>query len=435
MRVADYIIERLAQENLNTLFMVTGRGVLFLSDAVARQEKIKSVSVHHEQAGAYAAMAYAQCNNSLGACLVSTGCASTNAITPVLCAWQDEIPMIVISGQNTLKETTRHTNLQIRTYGQQEADIVSVVSPITKYAVMIEDPSKIAYELDKALYLAKTGCKGPVWIDVPLDIQNMRVETDQLEHFIAPADEHQNIDVQPIIDSLKTAKRPVVMIGSGIRSSDSINQFKHFVKNCSLPVVYANSAVDVYGAEHALSMGVVSSMAGNRAANFAIQNADYVLVLGNRLTSMVVGNFPDKFARAAQIDVVDIEPKEHEKGTVNISNHYCYDLKDFLESINQHPSIKTDKSWQDKCIHWKQIFPKCPNHRKGKIPFDLYEVTDKISNCLSKDAVVVCDSGLEELIPPSVIAFHDEQRCLHPVCQGAMGYALPASAGAYLSTK
>ncbi|MBT9430784.1 MULTISPECIES: thiamine pyrophosphate-binding protein [Symbiopectobacterium] len=175
MRVSDYVMQRLHQSGVNDLFMVTGRGVLYLSDAAAKHQELNCVCVHHEQAGAYAAMAYSQVNGVLGACLVSTGCAATNAITPVLCAWQDDIPMVIISGQNTLKETVGYTGLPIRTYGQQEADIISLVKPITKYAVMIDDPTQIAVEMDKALYMAQHGRKGPVWIDIPLDIQNMRV--------------------------------------------------------------------------------------------------------------------------------------------------------------------------------------------------------------------------------------------------------------------
>ncbi len=434
MRVADYIMQRIAEQNVRHLFMVTGRGILYLSDAAAKQESLNCVCVHHEQAGAYAAMAYAQYNGNLGACLVSTGCAGTNAVTPVLCAWQDEVPMIVVSGQNTLKETVRHTGLPIRTYGQQEADIVSIVSPITKYAVMIEDPSRIVYELDKALYLAQSGRKGPVWIDVPLDVQNMRVEPEELERFFFDEKTAERPDVSGVCSSLKKAERPVVLIGGGVRSAKAVDALKTFANAWKVPVVYANSAVDVFGAENELSLGVVSSMAANRAANFAVQNADYVLVLGCRLTSMTVGGDAAKFARAAEIDIVDIDENENKKGTVAHRFLIHADVKDFLDEINKYPAIETSLKWRKKCHHWKEAFPKCPTERKGKTPMDLYEVTDALSKCLADDAVVVCDAGLEELITPSTVAFRNGQRCLHPVCQGAMGYALPAVVGAFLSS-
>ena len=435
IRVADYIMQRIAEQNVRHLFMVTGRGILYLTDAAAKQERLQCVSVHHEQAGAYAAMAYAQLNGTLGACLVSTGCAGTNAMTGVLCAWQDEVPCLFVSGQNTLKETVRYTGLPIRTYGQQEADIISLVSPITKYAVMIEDPLKIAYELDKALYLAQNGRKGPVWIDVPLDVQNMRVEPETLERFVP---EEENVfpaeeDVSFVAETLRKAKRPVILIGNGVRSAGAVEDLKSFALSYKLPVVYANSAVDIFTSDNALSLGTVSSMAANRAANFAVQNADFVLVLGNRLTSMTVGNDPEKFAREAVVAVVDIDPTEHEKKTVNISRMIKADVKAFLQALKKEKFSETSLAWQNKCLHWKEIFPKCEDLRKEGEKIDLYYLADELSKYLDPEAVFVCDAGLEELIMPTTISFRKGQRCLHPVCQGAMGYALPASIGAYLS--
>jgi acetolactate synthase-1/2/3 large subunit len=176
MRVADYIIERLIEVGLTHTYSVTGRGALFLTDAVAKNKELKNVSMHHEQAAGYAAVAHSQYTNSISMCLVSTGCASTNAITPVLSAWQDGIPTFFLSGQNTLDETTRFTGIPIRTFGQQEADIISLVESITKYAVMLEDPELIGVEMDKLIASATSGRKGPVWLDVPLDFSAAGVE-------------------------------------------------------------------------------------------------------------------------------------------------------------------------------------------------------------------------------------------------------------------
>ena len=214
MRVADYIVERLYEEGVKHIFMVTGRGILFLSDAVARHKEIESICMHHEQATAFAAMAYAQYNNKIGACLVSTGCASTNALTGLLCAWQDSIPCIFISGQNKLKETTRYTKKKIRTYGQQETDIISIVEPITKYSTMITDPNDIVYEMDKAIYLSQSGKKGPVWIDIPLDIQNMRIEPEKLKRF---TDYHYVSNFEEALEIIPTSY-------AGINSTKSISK-------------------------------------------------------------------------------------------------------------------------------------------------------------------------------------------------------------------
>ncbi|MBG6245346.1 thiamine pyrophosphate-binding protein [Candidatus Symbiopectobacterium sp. 'North America'] len=436
MRVSDYVMQRLHQSGVDDLFMVTGRGVLYLSDAAAKHQELNCVCVHHEQAGAYAAMAYSQVNGVLGACLVSTGCAATNAITPVLCAWQDDIPMVIISGQNTLKETVDYTGLPIRTYGQQEADIISLVKPITKYAVMIDDPTQIAVEMDKALYMAQHGRKGPVWIDIPLDIQNMRVEEEELERY-TPTEaklsaSHEDIDW--LCETLAGAQRPVVVIGSGVRSAGAQSLFSDFIEKTSIPVVYCASATDVYRSEHQLSIGAVGTMATNRAANFAMQNSDLLVIIGARMTSMTTGSNPEKFARAARIVAVDIDENEFRKDNIKIEKLILSDAGIFLEKINQRNITVTWSDWAEKCLHYKKIFPKCEEKYTKSDKIDLYYLADILSEHLADDAVFVTDSGLEELILPTTISFQKQQKCLHPASQGAMGYALPAAIGAYLSS-
>lgn len=436
MRVADYIIKRLNEEGIKHLFMVTGRGILYLSDAAKKNEQIECVSVHHEQGGGYAAMAYSQYNEKLGACLVSTGCGATNVITPVLCAWQDEIPLVIISGQNFLKETTNYTKLPVRTYGQQEANITELVKPITKYAVMINDENKIALEMDKAIYEATSFRKGPVWIDVPLDIQDKRIEEDNLERYTPPIVDFSisQENINTIANALNKAKRPLILFGSAIRSSGSIELLKKFVEKNEYPVVYTNSSVDVYNTNNKLSMGAIGTMAANRAANFAVQNADFILVLGNRLTSMATGNNPDKFAREASIYVIDIDLNEHSKSNIKYDKKFKADVKDFLIKIQDINLNKTPKEWQEKCLEWKKIFPKCEEIYTNSEKVDLYELAKVLSDKISKDDIIITDAGLEELIIPTNMTFKDRQRCLHPVNQGAMGYALPASTGAVLAS-
>lgn len=221
VRLADYVIQRIVDEGVKHIFLVTGRGILYLTDAVARNEEIHPVSVHHEQAAAYAAVAYSQYNNTLGAALVSTGCASTNALTGVLNAWQDGVPVLFISGQNKLHETVAYTGKHIRTWGSQETDVIPIVRPVTKYANMILEAGKIGEEMDKAIYYATHGVKGPVWLDIPVDVQNARVEPEQLSRW--KGDENgkkaTDGDIRFVVDALKDAQRPVFLIGSGIRSA------------------------------------------------------------------------------------------------------------------------------------------------------------------------------------------------------------------------
>lgn len=434
LRVADYIIERLVEVGISDIFMVTGRGILYLSDAVAKNSDIQGISVHHEQAGAYAATAYAQMNENAGACLVSTGCGATNALTGVLCAWQDSVPCIFISGQNMLEETVRYTGLPIRTYGSQEADILSMVQSVTKYAVMVTDANEIAYELDKALYLMKNGRKGPVWIDVPLDIQNARIEPSELKRYIPSTketDTELKIKVQHLCAELSQAKRPVILIGNGVRLAGAIKELTEVVEKLEIPVVYAPSAADIYGSGNKLGIGTVGSLGGTREGNFTIQNADFIFSIGCSLASVLTGDQSARFAREAKIIAVDIDEIQHQKKNVTVDELIVSDAKDFLIEMLKCNLNKVNSDWVEKCIHWKQIFPLGKEIVDISEKVDLYYLAEKMSDFLPGNAVVVCDAGFEELIIPAAVHYKKGQRCIHPAAQGAMGYALPAAIGAY----
>ncbi len=433
VRVADYIIERISQESIKHLFTVTGRGILYLTDALAKNERLEGISVHHEQAAAFAAIAYAEKTEKVGVCMVSMGCASTNAITGLLCAWQDGIPCVFISGQNMTRESVRYTGVPIRTYGSQETDIVSIVEPLTKYAAMITRPEQVAYELEKALYFAQEGRKGPVWLDVPLDIQNMRIDPEKLAHFCMPEEglDVQETEIEYVVSELENAKRPVVLIGSGVRSSHAISELQRFVEYIKVPVAFSHSAVDVYGRGKDLSIGAVGSLCGTRAGNFAVQNADLLLVLGCRLSSMTTGEEYSKFAREARVIVVDIDKIEHSKNTVKIDKLINADVKNFLQKLLDKEIKETEKFWQDKCKHWKAFFSGAESFFKRVGKVDMYYLAEVFSEVLHNGTTFLCDAGLEELIFPSNITFGDSMRCIHSVMQGAMGFALPAAIGAW----
>lgn len=436
MRVADYIVDRLYQEGVEHIFTVTGRGILFLSDAVARHNGLSAVSVHHEQAAAYAAVAYAQYREKTGACLVSTGCAGTNALTGLLCAWQDAVPCVFLSGQNMLHETSRYTGIALRTYGQQEADIVKLAEPLTKYAVMITEPDRIAYELDLALYLAHEGRKGPVWIDVPLDIQNMRVEPEALIRYV-PQEKQEYMpsaeDMAYIKNALQKAERPVFLIGSGIRAAGAVDLFYDFLRKHPVPVVFDSAAADIYGLDNPYSIGVIGSPGGTRAGNFTVQNADLVLVAGCRLSPMTTGPVYDKFAREAKMIVVDIDRMEHTKNTVRIDRFVLADAGLFLNALDPVMPDWNISRWLEKCLHWKKIFPKCEEKYRKPGRVDLYHLADTLSAVLGEHAAFLCDAGIEELVCPAVVSFRKGQRCIHSASQGAMGFALPAAAGVYFA--
>ena len=437
IRIADYIINQLFENGVKNIFMVTGRGALFLTDAVAAHKGFKCVSVHHEQAAAYAAVAYADYVGKLGACLVSTGCAGTNALTGALNAWQDGIPCVFISGQNKLDETSHFTGIPLRTFGQQEADIIPIVDSITKYAVMITNPNEIVYEMEKALHLAQTGRKGPVWIDVPLDIQNKRIDPDELEHYtpnteqdFEPSDE----DMEYVINALCNAKRPAILIGSGVRLASAVKEFEQFIEKTSIPVTFTNTAPDTYGSDNLLSIGSVGMMGCSRAGNFTVQNSDLLLVLGSRLSTMTTGEEGNKFAREAKVIVVDIDRVEHSKEGIAIDRLIIADVKIFLNVLMGNNIKKVSNEWRNKCLHWKKVFPKCENQYKVDKEVDLYHLAESFSEALPNNSIFLSDSGLVELILPTNINFKSDQRCIHPASQGSMGFALPGLVGAYYAS-
>lgn len=436
MRVSDYIVKRIIQAGVKHIFMVTGRGLLYLSDALAASKEIKAVSTHHEQGAGYAAYAYAESKNSLGVCFVSTGCASTNVITAVMCAWQDDVPLIVISGQNRLKETTYHTHSLIRSYGQQENNIISLVAPITKYATMVEKVSDIGYIMDKAIYEALNGRKGPVWIDIPLDIQSAKVEEAELIRFSPKETGKDAINVSVAVRMLLNSERPVLLIGAGVKGEHGNEKVKRLVEMLHVPLTYDASAVDIYTNENDLSIGCVGSMSGTRAGNFAVQNADLLIAIGCRISTMLTGEEREKFAREAKIVVVDIDENELKENCFREMITYDCDPLMFIDALlNINKNGKNWDTWVEKCLHWKKIFPKniYKNHELSE-KLDMYEVAESLGRCAKDDTVFITDAGIEELIFPPTLCVKQESRIIHPVSQGAMGFAIPAIVGAHFAT-
>ncbi len=435
MRVADYIMERIAKEGVSHVFQVTGRGALFLSDALAKSSELESISLHHEQSCSFAATAYADQRNGLGACLVSTGCASTNAITGVLSAWQDGLPVIFVSGQNILKETSRHTGLKLRTFGQQEADIVSIIEPITKYCKMITSPEEVPKVMDEAISCALSDRRGPVWIDVPLDLQSAKLELGDTSkalretHLLRfkPSPE----DVSKVISRLRNSKRPIILVGKGVAAAGAVEELRDFAERSNIPVSFTPSGSDIYGSVNRLSIGSVGSMGCSRAGNFAVANSDFVLVLGSRLNSLTTGLDFCKFAREAEICVVDIDPEEHSKETIDIDIFVKSDVSCFLqEMLSLDHQFKVDQDWVNKCVHWKKTFGDVEPDFNSAEEVDLYQLAESLSEVLQGPSTLVTDSGLIEVILPSNIRFASGVRCVHPASQGAMGFALPAAIGA-----
>lgn len=433
MRLADFVIQYLKNKNVKNFFSVTGRGTLFLNDALAREKNIKSFFFHHEQSASFAAITTPSVNNEISCCMVSTGCASTNTITAVLSAWQDGLPVIFISGQNFLNETTSYKKKKIRTYGQQEADIIKIVKPITKYSKMITNPTQIKYELDKALFFANNKIKGPVWLDIPLDIQNSKLEEEKLKSFSKNYEitKCSSTLIDRIFSEIKFAKRPAILIGSGVKNAECTEEFKKFVKKYRIPVVYTSSGSSVLGSENMFSIGSIGSQGCSREGAFTVQNCDLLLVLGSRLNSLTIGLDIKKFARKAKKIIVDIDKNEYGKNKFDNAKLILSDLNFFLEKMNKKRISINWNKWTQKCLKWKKIFKNKKDVTNSSQKTNLYELSEVFSKILPPDAVFLCDSGFIDVILPTNIKFRKKQTCVHPVSQGSMGYALPAIIGAY----
>lgn len=432
IRLADYIMERIYDEGIRHLFYVPGGQCVYLTDALRRKEGLEAVSVHHEQAAAMAALSYSLYNENFGACLVTTGCAGTNTITGVLHAWQDSVPCIFISGQQSLSQTIAYSGLPLRQVGIQEADIVTIVSSITKYAVMITDAEDIAYHLDKAVYLAKTGRPGPVWIDVPLNIQNMMIDEKKLKHYIPEKEERMELsdaDYDSILEDFQKAKRPVLLVGEGVRRARAVEKLRKFINEKQIPTVFTRFAADMLPYDHPLNFGVAGAGGAERNANFTVQNADLVLSIGCRLAIEVTGPERDQFAREAKMIVVDIDEIEHSKKGVRIDKFLHCDAGDFLEKVNSLEIKKAEQWWIEKCQHWKDIFKPYDENAVQAEAIDIKYFLATLSDSLPDNAVILSDAGLTGAVTTGACRLRAGQRAIASLAQGEMGYVLPAAIG------
>ncbi len=435
MRVSDYLASALYNAGVEDVFLVTGGGCMFLTDGFACHEKIRCVPCLHEQAASMAAIGYSQYRENYGACLVTTGCGGTNAVTGTLHAWQDHLPVIYISGQCNRSEMMSSVNVPVRAIGMQEADIVSIVKSITKYAVTIMDENDAVYHIEKAMYLAKAGCRGPVWLDIPLDVQEAAIDPEQVRHF--DPTELDEVKTRPdtdeinyVVNALSEAERPIVLLGAGVRDSGASDEFETFVHNNQIPYVSTRRGWDICPKSDSLHIGI-ADIRGNRAASLAIQNADTVLVLGSRLSLLTTGYNYELFARGAKnIIVVDIDKDEHRKNTVRLDKVINADIKEFLTAIS---SLKlTHKTeWVNKCIHWKEIFPAIlPEHMDDSNGISKLAFIDVLNRNLKPDSVVVTDAGATTEIPMQCLYYTDKrQRYIGSAEQCEMGYALPGAVG------
>ena len=446
MTVAEYVLKFLISKKVSDVFLITGGAISFIVDEFSRNKKIKYKCVAHEQAAAMMADAYSRVGKGIGATMVTSGPGAQNLVTGIACSWFDSIPAIHISGQvNSFELSSSHTSTKkVRQVGFQETDFVSIVKPITKFAYQLKSPNEIKYVLDKAFYLANEGRPGPVLIDIPMDFQRSKINLKKLKSFKQPkkkTNKKKNIFnyIYKIKDLLNKSARPILIVGGGIRISNSINELEKFLKNIDIPIVTTWSGldtVDYYNKNYIGCIGVY----GSRAANFAVQNSDLVLNFGSRLDTRITGGKPETFARLAKIVSIDIDKYElNKKRGLDANLKINEDLNKFLSTFNS--SLKKFKfsasnNWKSICKKWKFKYPNVKSfYAKQKKFVNPYYFIDRLSKKLNKRDIIITDDGGHLTWTIQAFKVKKGQRVFSAFGNSPMGYAFPASIGASIANR
>jgi acetolactate synthase I/II/III large subunit len=443
MKLSDYVIKFIADAGVKHIFMLAGGGSMHLVDSVGRCKDVEYICNLHEQACAIAADAYAQYTNNLGVSLVTTGPGGTNAVTGVAGAWCDSTPCLFISGQ--VKRQDMIGSRGVRQMGFQEIDIIKIVNSITKYAVTVTEPETIKYHLEKSVYLAKTGRPGPVWLDIPLDVQSASINEGLLKGFNNPAEIEQPLDtdllknqVNSAIQLINQAERPVILVGNGVRLAKGIENFRTAAEILQIPVLTTWKAMDFLPEEHPLFAGRPGA-SGQRSANFAQQNSDCIIVLGARLDlGQTAYNHPN-FARVANKIIVDIDEAEIKKLDMLVALPVCADVGSFLRELLAQKNALLNKdrsSWLSRCEHWKKRYPVIlPEYWDEKNGVNNYVLIDVLSDEMqANDLLIPGSSGACSEITMQAFRVKKGMRIFNSQGLGSMGFGVPASIGGCIAS-
>jgi acetolactate synthase-1/2/3 large subunit len=436
-RVADYIADFLATHQITDVFTITGGGAMHLNDAFGHHPKLHCIYNHHEQASAMAAEAYTRYSGKLASVCVTSGPGGTNAITGVLGGYLDSIPMFIISGQIKYSTSIKSTKLQLRQLGDQEFNITDCVKTLTKFSFMIINPNDIAYFLEKALFIATHGRPGPVWLDIPLNVQGTVIETETLRHYDTV---ENNEEIPPkitmvktnlIIDKIKEAKKPVIFAGSAIRSSGAYSDFLDLIEKLNIPVVTAWNAHDLLWDDHPLYCGRPGTI-GSRGGNFVVQNSDLLLILGCRLNIRQIGYNWENFAPYAYKIMVDIDPAELFKPTLSIDFPIYADVCDVIKTLNSsfNEILNSHQAWLNWCKNINKQYPVCLEHyyQKQK-PVNPYVFMRELFLCLNEEDAVVASNGSACVCSFQAAVLKKGMRLFTNSGCATMGYGLPAALG------
>lgn len=445
IRLSNYIANWAVSKGIKHVFLMVGGGAMHLNDALGKTPGLETVFWHHEQSCAIAAESYARLTGQLPLVNVTTGPGGLNALNGVFGAWTDSIPMFVISGQVRYDTTVRGSGISsLRQMGDQEYDIVRSVEPMTKYAVMVTDPKTIKYHLEKAFFLATNGRPGPVWLDIPLNVQGAMIDETSLESY--HPEEDLSVEKLPtldptiftqIIERLQNAQRPVLLVGTGVRTARVQNELLQLIDQLKIPVVTAWNAHDLIPNANPYYIGRPGTV-GDRAGNLVVQNADFLLVLGCRLNIRQIGYNWQTFARAAYKIMVDIDSNELKKPTLNIDLSVQSNLSNFMpkfsEALKKQP-IHEKSDWIDWCRERRKKYPVVLNEywdRKELI--NPYCFIESLGDQLPENQVMVSGNGSACVMSFQVMQIKKGQRLYTNSGCASMGYDLPAAIGACVAS-
>jgi acetolactate synthase-1/2/3 large subunit len=438
IKLSDYVIQFIEKLGVKHIFLLPGGGCMHLVDSVGKSTKLDYVCNLHEQACAIAADAYGQFTNNLGVALVTTGPGGTNTITGLAASWLDSTPVMIISGQ--VKRADMVGGRGVRQMGFQEIDIVKLVNPITKYAVTVTQPEMIRYHLEKAILLAKSGRPGPVWIDIPLDVQATLIDEDLVG--FNQDEEKKNKDIlnnkiSETIKLLNNSTRPIILVGNGVRLANAVGDFMDLIGLLQIPVLTTWKTIDFFSEDNPVFVGRPGAV-GQRGANFSQQNSDFILILGARLDFGQTGYNHQTFARAAKKVMVDIDPNEINKMEMPVEVEIVSDAKEFLKEFikQQDKIIATDRSdWLEKCKAWQKRYPVVlPEYREDKY-VNNYVLVDVLSGEMSEDDLLVPgSSGAGSEVTMQAFKVKKGQRIFNSEGLGPMGFGIAASIGGCLAS-
>ena len=440
MLISDRISSYLSKNNLEDVFMVTGGAAMYLNDSLTRNKSLKTTFFHHEQACAMAAEAYARIKGKVPVVCLTAGPGGINSLNGIFGAFNDSLPIIVLSGQ--VRTETLNENKKLRQLGDQEAPITEIVKSITKYSKIIRNPNEIDYELDKALRLATSGRPGPVWLDVPINIQNSaynknkQKKLEAVQESIVKQSEYKKLEV--LYEKIKMSKRPVVLAGSGIRISNQFEQFHRFINNFNIPVVTGFNAHDLMWEGNHRYVGRAGTI-GNRSGNIVVECADLLIILGSRLNVRQIGYNFDFFGKDAFCCYVDVDKEELNKPTLtNIDLKINMELSEYFKFFNRKKS-KHDFKHHKQYLKWsKNIHIKYGPHYE-KYPkvknINPYKFTSELSGFLKNDDVITFSNATAGIIPNQALILKKRQRFYGSSGSGSMGFGLPSSIGASIASK